>query len=264
MEGNKPAGEKKKYSIGIGVLFLIVLVAGCTSPGSPTLPNTPDSATPTPPSALVTATITTITTEELLLTPTTPLTAVQTPRAITSEDIKTHFMDLAFGVETYRISKNIPYEISTGSAGSGDKEVIQNFIFEFNNLTKIDHISENIRDGKTGDLKIKFIPQEGMKDISGKEFDSNGITTAKISQDTLYINNNLKGDQRNHTLVRSLYFVAGIKGDTFTYPDSLFYFDDNTNTRLTLIDRKALEIFYGAGVTNGMSVDDIKKVIYLK
>ncbi len=264
MAGNKPAGEKKKYSMGIGMLFLIVLIAGCTSPGSRTLPDTPDSAIPTPPAALVTATITTVTTEEPPVTSTTPLAAAQTPRAITSEDIKTHFMDLAFGVETYRISKKIPSEISTGSASSGDKEVLQNFIFEFNTITKIYHISENIRDGKTGDLKIKFIPQEGMKDISGKEFVSKGITTAKISQDTIYINNNLKGDQRNHTLLRSLYFVAGIKGDTFTYPDSLFYFDDNNNTRLTLIDKKALEIFYGAGVNDGMTVDDIKKVIYLK
>ncbi len=264
MSWNKPAGEKKKYSLVIGILFLIILITGCTSPGSQTTSNMLNLTTPTQPSTVVTTTVTTIITEVPQITSTAPLTAVQTPRAITSDDIKTHFMELAFGVETYRISKKIPYEISTGSASHSDKEVIQNFILEFNNLSKFDHISENIRDGTTGDLKIKFIPQEGMKDISGKEFNSNGITTAKIGLDTIYINNNLKGDQRNHTILRSLYFVCGIKGDTFAYPDSLFYYDDNNNTRLTLIDKKAVEIFYGAGVYNGMSVDDIKKVIYLK
>lgn len=53
--------------------------------------------------------------------------------------------------------------------------------------------------------------------------------------------------------------MNGAKGFTFDYPDSLFYIEDNNNTKLTPLDKKALEILFGAGVKNGMNRDDIKK-----
>lgn len=175
-------------------------------------------------------------------------------------------MDLAFGRETSRISRMIPWEISTGTSSNSDRELLEKFILEFNDISQSGKISENLRDSTTGDLKIKFIPQDGMNDIADydKIFKSGDIITAKIRSDTIYINHNLKGDMRNHTILRSVYYTMGVKGDTVTYPDSLFYYDDNTNTGLTLIDKKALELLFGGGLYNGMSVDDVKKVIYIK
>ena len=264
MSWSNQAGEKKKYSVIFGVLFLIILITGCTTTSSPTPSNIPNSSPPT--STFATVTITTIIPEvpQVTLKPT--LTTVQTPRAITSDDIKTHFMDLAFGVETSTISKNIPTVISTVTASNGDKELIEKFILEFNDLSQSGKISENLKEGENAELRIKFIPQGGMKDISSYDrmFKSNDIITAKILGNTIYINNNLNGDQRNHTILRSLYFNAGVKGDTLTYPDSVFYSEDNNNTKITPIDRKALEILFGGGLSNGMNVDDVKKVIYLK
>lgn len=175
-------------------------------------------------------------------------------------------MDLAFGVDTLTINKNIPGVISTVTAGSGDKELIEKFILEFNDLSPSEKISENLKEGEMADLRIKFIPQDGMKDISSydKVFKSNNVITSKIISDTLYINNNLKGEERNHTILRSLYFIAGVKGNTLTYPDSLFYAGDNNTTRLAPLDEKALELLFGRGIENGMSVDDVKQVIYIK
>jgi hypothetical protein len=190
----------------------------------------------------------------------------QTTRQITSEDIKTHFMDISFGDNPW-INKKIPWEISSGTAGDNDNDVIQGFILEFNDLSKSGKISENIRDGTTGDLKIKFISQEGMNDISSdvKTFKFNGITTAKIdSGNIIYINNNLKGDQRNHSILRSLYYALGVKGETLVYSDSLFFYEENHNTRLSFIDKKAIELLFGQGINNGMTVDDVKKIMYFK
>jgi hypothetical protein len=175
-------------------------------------------------------------------------------------------MDISFGDNPW-INKKIPWEISSGTAGDNDNDVIQGFILEFNDLSKSGKISENIRDGTTGDLKIKFISQEGMNDISSdvKTFKSNGITTAKIaSGNIIYINNNLKGDQRNHSILRSLYYALGVKGETLVYSDSLFFYEENHNTRLSFIDKKAIELLFGQGINNGMTVDDVKKIMYFK
>jgi hypothetical protein len=64
-----------------------------------------------------------------------------------------------------------------------------------------------------GDLKITFVPQEGLKSMNStyKKFKSNDKITALFDSDTyiLYINGNLVGDQRNHTLLRSLYDSVG-------------------------------------------------------
>jgi hypothetical protein len=253
---------RKKYSIiVIGALVLVILTSGCVSGPSPF---SPVVTPPVPPSTVVPATIVYTTVPQV--TPTLPVTPSPTIRPLTSDDIKTHFMDLAFGRETSRISRMIPWEISTGTSSNSDRELLERFILEFNDISRSGKISENLRDGTTGDLKIKFIPQDGMNDIADydKIFKSGDIITAKIRSDTIYINHNLKGDMRNHTILRSVYYIMGVKGDTITYPDSLFYYDDNTNTRLTLIDKKALELLFGGGLYNGMSVDDVKKVIYIK
>jgi hypothetical protein len=44
----------------------------------------------------------------------------------------------------------------------------------------------------------------------------------------------------------------------------MFYYDDNTNTRLSLIDKKAIQIMYGAGLYRGMTVADVKNVVNVK
>lgn len=256
----------KNYSVFyFGALLFIVISTGCLSGSSTVIANPTIIATPPPAITPDTTNPSTIfQTHQVTSIPT--MTVVQTSRQTISDEIKTHFMDIAFG-DNPRINRKIPWEISTGSAGDNDIELIQNFILEFNDISKSERISENMRDGATGDLKIKFISQEGMNDISSdlKTFKSNGVTTAKIdSGSTIYLNNNLKGDQRNHTILRSLYYALGVKGETLIYSDSLFFYEDTNNTGLTFIDKKAIEILFEQGLYNGMSVEDVKKVIYFE
>jgi hypothetical protein len=249
----------------IGTLLLIILITGCIS-GSP-----PQNLTLTQTSPVIQNSIE-ITTPIPVPTPdstknTFPV-VVQTPPHITSDEIKTHFLDIALGVESFGINKRIPKDISMDSSIASDRELVQNFILEFNDLSTSQNIFENIKTGTMGDLKIHFVNQEGMKYLPSdhKKFKSNDIINAIIDSDNnlIYINNDLIGDKRNHTILRSLYYSIGVKGDTLAYPDSLFYYADNNNTQLTLLDKKAIEILFGKGIWNGMYVDDIKQVIYLK
>ena len=248
----------------ICLLIGITCFSGCTNSSSQTSSNIPNLSTPT--STFETTKTTTIITKVPQITSTTISITVQPPQAITSDDIKIHFMDLAFGVDALTINKFIPHEISIITSSDDDKELVEKFILEFNDLSKSGKISENLKEGEMAALRIKFIPQQGMKDISNydKMFKSNDIITSKIIPNTIYVNNNLKGEQRNHTILRSLYFMVGVNGETLNYPDSLFYSDDNNNTKLSQIDKKALEILFGGAVYNGMIVDDVKKVIYIK
>jgi hypothetical protein len=244
----------------VAPLFLIILTTGCLSEPSAQNSIVPQNSTIMPTLSSV------LTPDPAENTPIMPV--VQTTRQITSDDIKNHFLDIALGVETFGINKRIPKDISMDSTIPSDKELVQNFIFEFNDLSTSKDIFENIKTGAMGDLKIKFVNQDGMEYLPSnhKKFKSNNTITAMIDTDTniIYVNSDLKGDQRNHTLLRSIYYSIGVKGDTLAYPDSLFYYDDNNNTKLTLLDKKAIEILFGKALWNGMSVDDIKQIIYLK
>jgi hypothetical protein len=210
-------------------------------------------------------------------TPTVPETPVarETP-ALSSDDVRLHFLDLAFGAGNANLERwnatdnNGRIVISLTANNNADTRLLENAARDFNSISKTNQISEMIKQGGTGDITIKFIPENGMEGIAinatdgrtSREFSIDGVTAAKISRGSVYINANLKGDVRNHTLIRSLFYELGVVGDTDTYPDSLFSSGDNTNTNLTLADKKAIEILYGNGLTPGMSANEVKGIIY--
>ena len=129
-----------------------------------------------------------------------------------------------------------------------------------------------IKEGMNGNIVIKFIPGEGMGDIAvntsdsltNHDFQINGSTVSEVTPGVVYIDEDLKGDQRNHTLMRSLYYELGVTGETQKYPDSLFYSGVNTNVNLTYVDRGAIAILYGPGLYPGMTVDDIRRIMYIQ
>jgi hypothetical protein len=55
--------------------------------------------------------------------------------------------------------------------------------------------------------------------------------------------------------------LSGSEEKTLVHPDSLFFYGDNNNPGLSIIDKKALELLFGQGVENGMSANDSKKGI---
>lgn len=57
-----------------------------------------------------------------------PSGSSNTPQ-ITSDDIKTHFLDVASGVDTSGINKRMSKDISMDSTDAEDVELVQDFIF---------------------------------------------------------------------------------------------------------------------------------------
>ena len=172
-------------------------------------------------------------------------------------------MDVAFGSGTTQLDR-LAYNptgskpritLSLFNGNNADMALLGSFITEFNDLSATNQFSENIKTTSNADIVIQFVAQSGMDAIPSesytKEFKSGSVSYAKIGSGTIYINDNLKGDLRTHIILRSLLYELGCRGETLKYPDSMFYYDDNTNIRLSLIDKKAVQIMYGAGLCTG-------------
>jgi hypothetical protein len=265
---------RKFFCFLAALVIVFVISAGCTAP-SPSQPLPSPTQTPAP----VTATTPLpIETTPALTIPTSlpPTPAVTTPQPISSEDIALHFMDIAFGSGNTQLDR-LPYNptaqkprntLSLFNGDTADLALIESFVNDFNDLSATTQFSTNIKTTSTADIVLQFVSQTGMdaidKDRYSKVFKSGGVSFAKIGTGTIYINGDLKGDQRSHIILRSLLYELGFKGESLKYPDSIFYYQDNTNTQLSLIDRKAIQIMYGAGLYPGMTVSDVKNVVYVK
>lgn len=185
-------------------------------------------------------------------------------------------MDLAFGggniyLERITTSPNpVTFSISGGS--DSDKATIEAFFKEFNSLSQSVKLFENLKDGTSGQIQVKFLSPEGLDAIDmkssnpwlNKEFKKDGITYAKVKDNQIYLNSALTGDTRKHYILLGILFELGFKGETLKYPDSIFYYQGNNVTGLSMVDTKAAQIMYGLGLYNGMTVEDVKKRVFLK
>jgi hypothetical protein len=249
-------------------LGLVLVLAGCTSPvpGAPEV--TPTEPVPTTgPGAAETASPAP-TNQAIPVTP--------SPTALSTDDINSHFMDVAFG-EGNIFLERIPFydrkiTISINGGTPPDLAAMEDFAARFNELSRSTKLFENIKDGQTGNIRIKFLPGDGLKAIDvtseagwlNKEFRCGDRTCAKVRDYDIYINSEMEGDMRTHYLLRSFLYVLGFNGDSMKYPDSIFYYTNQDTTRLSFLDEKAVQIMYGLGTYNGMTVDDVKKVIFFK
>lgn len=252
------------------IIIIAVLLGGCTSVENTSPGTAVTSALGTAP-ATTTPTSIASTIGTLVPAPTTSL-----PPQLTSDDVNNHFMDLAFGggniyLERITTSPNpITFSISGGT--ESDKATIEAFFREFNDLSQSVQLFENLKEGTSGQIQIKFLSPDGLEAIDmkssnawlNKEFKSNGIIYAKVKDNQVYINSALQGDTRKHYILLAILFELGFKGETLKYPDSIFYYEGNNVTGLSVVDEKAARIMYGLGLYNGMTVDDVKKRVFLK
>ena len=202
----------------------------------------------------------------------------QTAIPLSADEIKLHFIDLAFGAGNAHLERwdaaqnNGRIVISVTANRDDDIRLLESTVREFNAVSRTNQISTQIKEGSTGDITIKFIPESGMggiplnttEGLASREFVKDGVTLAKITGGTIYVNADLKGDARGHTLIRCLLHELGFFGSSDAYPDSLFSSADNTNTRLSEIDKKAIELMYGNSLTPGMSAGDVKSILYIR
>jgi len=251
-------------AIGIAWLFLGWTGSATVLSGLgpiPSVAETPVTVTPGPVSA----------------TPT--LTQQPEPTLVPSQDaIRLHLIDLAFGEGNVKLLRWDPARnngriiISVNGGSSADIRNLELMARQFNSVSATNQISENIKQNSQGDLTIKFVPESGMNGISLnnsdptalKEMTVDGLTAARIIPGSIYLNANLKGEVRSHTLIRSLYYTLGVVGDSDSYQDSLFSSGDNTNTNLTSIDLKAVELLYGKRLQPGLSASEVKEILYVK
>jgi hypothetical protein len=197
---------------------------------------------------------------------------------LSSDEIRQHFLDLAFGAGNANLERWDPTRNNgrivisvTGNRGA-DTSLLENAVREFNDLSRTNQVSTQIKQTPTGDIMLKFIPESAMSGIplntserqTNREITADGVTIAKITKGVIYINANLKGDERNHTILRTLYHELGVVGETNAYPDSLFFSGANTNTNLTILDREAIRILYSNSLTAGMSAGAVKDILYIR
>jgi hypothetical protein len=206
-----------------------------------------------------------------------------TVTSVSGDDIRNHFLDIAY-TGTNRLEL-IDYSqarsrviISAVSASDDDIAQIEKTAKSFNEVSTTVKLSENVKDTDKGDIVIKFLPEEGLEAIdlntapdSGSFYEvltrtelfQGNIPAAKILRGTIYINANLKGDAMKHVLVRSLMYEMGLTGETTKYPDSIFYAGENTNVNFAPVDLKAIAMLYNTGFSNGMTGEDLRRIIFI-
>ena len=98
----------------------------------------------------------------------------QPTQQVSSDDIKLHFMDLAFGAGTTYLERwnrpdnNGRIVISVFAGDDSDAMLLSGAAREFDSLSQTIQLSDNIKDGLNGDIAIRFIPGEGMGDIAAE------------------------------------------------------------------------------------------------
>lgn len=275
-----------RYLIISAILLSIIIATGCTTTQSSETPLQTKEVTTMPTSLPVSST----TSNPMVASPTTTSTPiVLLTTQVTTDDINQHFIDTAFGAGSnslYRLSNkfshgselfhditriSIDYDKSTYAQDS-DSQVLQNFASEFNKHSKNLELRENRWDSPA-ELGIHVISSSDFKNIikSPVIIEHNGVIYAKSDDDqiryseiypsTIIISNDLKGNERNYTIVRGLLYKLGFHGETLKYKDSIFYSDNTNNSFLSYIDKKAIEIMYGPGMYPGMTKADAKKIV---
>lgn len=262
-----------KYPVVVLILLLgtLVLGTGCTTAPAPVIPATPvitPVATPAPlpvqnPPAPV------------------PIPEITPRTAYTSDEINQHFVDLAFSADNDRIrrfSSPVVNVAITGAYTGSDVDALNRFFPVFNNQSSYTRLPSVVKQGDQGDIIIRIIPDNGIEGINSDNtwkvyrnpstgriiylFRTNQYST--LSNEMVYINADMTGNERMHWLMRGLLYELGLPGESGTYPDSLFYSSYNGVTELSPIDVKALQLLYGNKIREGMTLDDVRRVLIIR
>jgi hypothetical protein len=268
--------------IAIGLAWIIS--GGMGAPAGNTVPQTTVTTT-IPTTTVIPATTVPAVTLATIATaaPTVTTSAVPMVTAISADDITSLFLDVAY-TSTNRLER-VNYNsakprltVVALSASNDDIALIEKTAKEFNEASQTVKISENIKESGTGDIFIKYLPEDGLSAITLSTIADSGTLTevltrrelyqgnrigAKVMRGTVYINANLKDKERKHMLVRCLLYQMGMTGETTKFSDSVFYAGENTNIDLTSSDKKVINILYQTAFYNSMTMEELRKYVYL-
>ncbi|MGA2161771.1 MAG: DUF2927 domain-containing protein [Methanoregula sp.] len=287
---------KHKYSVLLLSILLVgvFFMAGCTS--STSEPVSTPVATPTPQVVYVTVTVTP-TAANSTATQITPITNSTESSIYNSSEIDKHFIDIAFNSKSRSINNKFQTigglsasgdtVAITGSYTDNDVSTLSNFLLQFNNNSPIMQLpTVPVRGSNGSDINFIFMrgssmdtlaqvqPSVGLinRDNSGKvcsiyktisnirSNSTNGYYTYRTG--TIFVNNDLTGDERTHYMISGLLYYLGFVGQTTTYPDSIFYAGQNNTTTPNLIDWQAIDLMYSGKITPGMTIVDVRQVLY--
>ena len=265
-----------KLKVNIFLAFLAIgsiLFAGCISPQS-----TPGISTQTPPTPLVS--------QNTPLPTTGP--AVPVPSAtvdtFTRDQVSKLFIDIAFGCDNTRVNKFSPssdnhmfYSLE-GQVRNEDRLFVKNFTKNYNLLMSVEAFSDDPFSSQGNPVII--YPRNSLDSleksfIACQELDQKSgvplyiIYKPVIEQPNgqkevitkIYINSDLQGAQRNHYLERAMLQYLGFPGQTYSYPDSVFFYNTQSNVDLTAVDVEAVRTMYNPGVYQGMTVEEVRRLL---
>jgi hypothetical protein len=210
-------------------------------------------------------------------------TIIVTPtvkKGITTADINKHFFAVAFGPDNAKIKKRAPelYPLSMAIAGDyrdNDTVILHQFTAQFNNYSSTDKFRSDIKYGEMATIVVWFSPESSLKNVAdlGDMVVSKNETTGdihyiqmtvkvdRISKEVVYINSDLKGEERTHWILRGVLDNLGLPGEDADYPDSIFYSGSENTTRLSEMDWKAVQLLYGSKITTGLTSDRVKALL---
>jgi hypothetical protein len=244
----------------------IIIVAGCVAPQQPSPPPTV-SPPDTPPATT--------------LPPVPPPTTPALPTVFTRDQVGQLFIDIAFGCDNTWITKISPspenhlFFSLEGAVTPEDRELVEQFARQYNRLTA----TETFTDKPVSDkgAPIVLYPEESLDSlekafIGCREVDPETGTVQsliykpiveypsgeQVVTTKIYINAGLEGPERQHHLQRAMLYYLGFPGETYTYPDSFFYYDTNESVAFTPIDIEAIRTMQNPGVYNGMGISEAR------
>ncbi len=242
----------------LGISF--VLLAGCVSSQSPMVP-TETSPAPT----------------ETTPEPTVPPVVTTPATMFTKDEVSQLFIDIAYGCDNTWINKvttspeNHLFFSLEGQITDEDREFVTSFAETYNRITSTETFSDDPLSPKGNPIIIYPADSLGSLEksfIGCQEWDPQTGTIQfliykpiitypggeQVMTTKIYISSDLQGSERQHYLERAMLYYLGFPGQTYTYPDSFFYYNTQSSVDLTPLDIEAIKTMYNPGIYYGMGI----------
>ena len=210
-----------------------------------------------------------------------PVTTIAT---FTRDQVSELFIDIAFGCDNTRVNKFSPssdnhmfYSLE-GQVRDDDIIFMKNFTRSYNRLMSVEAFSDDPFSSQGNPIVIyplNSLDSLEKSFIACQELDQKSgvplyiIYKPIIEQPSgrkevitkIYLNSDLRGAERNHYLERAMLHYLGFPGQTYSYPDSVFFYNTQTNVDLSAIDVEAVRTMYNPGVYQGMTVEEVRRLL---
>ena len=263
----------KRFVIVPGIcLLLVILASGCINNPSGPVPVTSSPVPPATPEPLVTVLPAAPPGETV-----SPVTAIPTPlftpekKSYTTDEVNRHLVAI-IGTENSRIYKqsgNLRMGLE-GQATDEDFKTVVAFNREFNNLAPNLHLpEEEFALKKISGVIVSLLPEATLREVNRDTIRKNVTVNGQVkyyigtSGTQVYVNSDLKGDERKHYLVRAILEVLNFNGEDYAYPDSIFNPDAATVTQMSGLDAAAAKVLYSNRIASGMSPDEVRKALFM-